>query len=312
MDLTLLNNQSLEVSLGDEFLEAMPEIRPMIQRYEAIKPTLVENKSFFAKTQSQHMDNSMTLHQWTPIRTIRQCLAEINKSETAIRQNLSKLQLVKAKMKKKKWEAEKSKCPYDKEILEAELLELMVGYQESQHYYAAAIRKIDNYVLQMNTVAKESGYWDEEKQEVSYTEKDFEREEPIHHIMTAFNQALNDWGSSGCIGPGNTIYLSQQGISEVDGQREIDLYMREEKIETAKQIQWFIQNENLNELEAAKKVKLDPNRRLNFLKRMADKYANHPETIIKLKGRELYNEQSMITQGDTRLKLEHDDGETHS
>ena len=101
---------------------------------------------------------------------------------------------------------------------------------------------------------------------------DYELDQTRYHIMTAFNQALTAARSrGGLIDEGNHIYLFQLGISGASAQREVTALLEAEQ-------------EALN-------AGLEPSHSalIEWLNRLADKYANAPLQYAQIRNLNLLN-----------------------
>lgn len=174
----------------------------------------------FGKSQSQFIDNMLTVSHPTPYRNIRQIMAEINKSKSA---------LVESHFNKRKKEIEikmmcrtlkNEKDELKREMIEVEIAELKSQIDSINYYVKGAIRKVKNYLDQYNAIVSEVGELDEKK---------FEEEEEKYHIKKAFEQALCAARSrGGIIDEGNHIYLMQIGINGAMAQTYISQFLLKE------------------------------------------------------------------------------------
>lgn len=195
----------------------------MVKKIEAELPMIKEATSNFGKSQSQFMDNFLTVSHPTPLRNARQMLAEINRSVEALKEaqyNLSKKQFLIRKLQQQ-WNEEVNK-------LNADEIQLEISYeksklQSSQLYVEGAVRSIANYIEQYKAVLAAAGY-------ESMSEEAFEKEEEKYHIMKAFDQALCAARSrGGQIDEGNHIYFSQIGVNGQMAQDFLDKYFQQER-----------------------------------------------------------------------------------
>lgn len=233
-------------------------------------PIINQLSSNFAKTQSQFMDNVLTLSHPTPIRNIRQILAEMNKSIDALKEAYykNKIQSIKIKILRRDIVNESDELKI--ELLEVEIEEKQSQLDTGKKYINGAIRKISNYKSQYQSILA--------KMEVDLIDEiDFETEEEQYHIKKAFEQALSAARSrGGIIDEGNHIYFSQLGINGTAAQK----YVSE-----------FLDNENY--LFTTQK---EPtfNNQLNFLEQMYQKFKNSATKYAEFKGVKLTNEISML------------------
>jgi len=167
----------------------------------------------------------MTVSHPTPIRNIRQCLAEINKSKLALQESYYKVEKLKIEVEKLK-----RKLNNETDELEIKLLNIRIEEKQVQIYNITqnqngAIRRVSNYIEQIKSI-KQSYNLD------NFTEKDFEEEEEKYHIMKAFEQAITAARSrNGVIDEGNHIYFLQIGINGALAQKYVyELFKQENEI----------------------------------------------------------------------------------
>ena len=178
------------------------------------------------KRQTQFMDRVLTLSQSTPERTLRQILAELDKTLGALRSAHFRMRksAIKAEIYREK--------ARDKSGLRAELMlvkaeEVESGIAEGRKFVSGAIRKAAGYVAQYRAVLDSLGV-----EEV--TEECMERLEERHHIITAFSQGLCAARSNnGHIDHGNQIYLKQLGINGAVAQALVTQLLVHEQAELA-------------------------------------------------------------------------------
>ena len=195
------------------------DYKNMLQNIQTEYPVLAKATKNFGKTQSQFADNMLTITQITPLRSLRQILAETEKSRKGLESAKFKnaKQCIKIKMLKKDIENET-------DDLVIELKKLKIKKIESQLdsatlYITGAIRKITNYIEQYNSILEKYDIKD-------FSEIDFEKEEARYHVMTAFNQAaIAARTRQGIIDEGNHIYFMQIGINGAVAQMEINRYL---------------------------------------------------------------------------------------
>ena len=246
------------------------EYAPMIKNISEHLPVIDKSIENFGKTQSQFMDNMLTVSHPTPIRNVRQVLAEINKSLSALKEAEIKNRKKVNEIKRLERDLKEETDVLLKEKIDLEILEIENGLNEGKKYIGGAIRKINNYVNQYKNILASLGVDD-------FSEIDFEAEEEKYHIMKAFEQALCACRSrQGIIDEGNLIYLCQIGINGTSGQQEILNYFRKEQ-------------DLLKEgLEPSKEMELE------FLHLMYAKYKGSAKTYSEHKGMELVDKRSLL------------------
>lgn len=231
----------------------------MLKEIVSDLPMIQENTKVFGKTQSQFMDNILTVSHPTSLRNIRQMLAEIQKSMLALKEVYLKNKEKQVEIQLYEQEKELETNELKKELLLVKQQQLMNEIKGSELYIGGAVRKIHNYDLQMKHVMKLKGI-------KSVNEINFEDEEEEYHIKTAFNQALIAARSrQGLIDEGNLIYLSQLGINGLNAQREVLLFLNDEKLKL-----------NNNEV-LTKQLELD------FLEKMYQKFKGCTQKMLDFK-----------------------------
>jgi hypothetical protein len=261
-------------------LDAMPEYKDMIDEINENLPELHRASSLFYKTQSQFMDNMLTVSHPTPIRNIRQILAEITRSRQALEEAYYKNK--KKNIEIKMIEEKIGKCDnfLEIEMMKVEIEEKNFELRASRDYIGGAIRKVANYIEQYNSILKKKGVSD-------FNEIDFEKEEERYHIMKAFDQALTAARSRPgfYIDEGNHIYFSQIGINGGVAQREVAGFLAKEA-------------GLLNTGDPGYDLILE------FLNKMADKFEGCSEKLARHKGMTTMTEKAALINGDDRLKIE--------
>lgn len=253
------NSNELTATVN-QLLTRMPEHGHMLEVIKNSLPEVQRASSLFMKTQSQFMDNMLTVSHPTPLRNARQILAEMNKTREAIKELHFKTRKDEVQLKIKNKELSSEFDSLKQEMLEIEILELMSKIDSSNGYLSGAIRKLTNYTEQYNAIIKNHNLQD-------FNEKDFENEEEKYHIMKAFEQGMNAARTrGGIIDEGNMIYLTQIGINGASAQREILEY--------------------LNAENALLKDNKEPTHKmfLMFLERMANKYKGCSKKYAEHKG----------------------------
>lgn len=291
---------ALQVSNSfDKLVEIMPEHKEMLEVVKQALPEVQRSTSLFYKTQSQFMDNMMTVSHMTPLRNLRQILAQMNSTREAIKEAHFKLKKKEVELKQKQREynglfAEGSDGMMlnDKnddlkaDLLEIEMAEIVSNADSTRGYISGAIRTLANYTQQYNLIMAKHGL-------ENWNEADFEKEEERYHIMKAFEQALCAARSrNGMIDEGNMIYLTQIGINGATAQ----FYMLN-----------YLQNEQ-NLLKEGKAPTHKAYR--DFLEEMANIFAGSAKEFAETKGMTTVSNVALIQQGDSRLLLSQKQDET--
>jgi hypothetical protein len=202
----------------------------MLDRISTRYPALKQDTEAFYKTQSQFMDNMLTVNAPTELRNLRQILAEIQKSKMALQEAYFANKKKAIEIKQKRLFLE-SATDLDAELLEVEIAELQSQIANTEDYMKGAIRKISAYMAQYDSILAKLG-------KTELAEEDFEEDEERYHIMRAFEQGLCAARShNGWIDEGNQIYLFQIGINGMVAQAEVERYLEEEQkiIESGKE-----------------------------------------------------------------------------
>ena len=257
-----------EIQKGIE--KKQKEYVPMVKNISESLPMINNSIENFGKTQSQFMDNMLTVSHPTPIRNVRQILAEINKSLSALksaeiknRQKMNEISILERDLKQETDELIIQK-------IELEIMEIENELDDGKKYIGGAIRKINNYTNQYKNILTSLGVND-------FSEIDFEAEEEKYHIMKAFEQALCACRSrQGLVDEGNLIYLCQIGINGTSAQNAILKYFGQE------------QEDIKNGLEPSKEQEL------MFLNDMYMKYKGSAKTYSTHKGMSLVDEKSLL------------------
>lgn len=272
--------QTLDNSTINSIIEYAPEHNQMLQVIKENLPEIQRATSLFGKGQSQFMDNMLTVSHTTPVRNLRQILAEIEKSKMALKESYFKNAKKDVEIKIKQRQLELEKDDLQKELLEIEISEMYSQKENSQIYISGAIRAITNYIEQYNSILASIGVSD-------FNEVDFEKEEEKYHIQKAFEQGVTAARSrQGVVDEGNMIYFTQIGINGACAQQDVFRYLGEE-------------GRLLSEgQEPSHQMFLD------FLNSMSEKYSGCSTQYAKAKGMTgKISEIASLSKGDTRLLL---------
>lgn len=184
-------------------------------------PEITRATNLFQKSQSHTMDNMLTVSHVTPIRNLRQILAEIKKIRLALGEAHFSIQKNLVEIEEKQ-EEKLSASPLKQKRLEIEIDEIEYRNSCIKENMTGAIRKLANYSVQYSSIQNRFNLQ-------NFTEQDFELEEEKYHIIKAFEQGLNAARSrGGTIDEGNQIYFSQIGINGTVAQREVIKFLEQE------------------------------------------------------------------------------------
>ena len=264
-----MKNELVVKNIETALVDAKPEYKTMLANIEEKMPAVQHASSNFYKSHSQFMGVTLDVTAITPIRSIKHTLAEVDKTKSALQEAHITMMKKAIKLKKKQHKLEKCKDPLDKELLEVEILELQTHSANAQNAVQGAIRKMNFFVNQYESLLEHLGV-DE------ITEEMYEKEENRYHIMTAMKQALSSARTrNGVIDEGNQIYLFDLGISGAQAQAEVFAYLNLEN-ELIKKGQAPIHEHTVQWLEAC-----------------ADKFEKDPQKFAENRGFKLIDEQSL-------------------
>jgi len=207
-----VKNALSNISDHDNMIKIINDNLPEIQ-----KASLV-----FYKTQSQYMDNVLTVSHPTPLRNIRQILSEINRSKMALQEAYFNNKKILIELEILKRDIKKTKDKLKVKLLKVELEQKTSSLEISKVYVSGAIRKITNYIEQYKSIMSNLNI-------KSFDELDFEKEEEEYHIKKAFDQAITAARArNGTVDEGNHIYFSQIGINGGAAQVDIIRFLQKE------------------------------------------------------------------------------------
>ena len=230
---------SLPVTITRSLSADFPQLQPMLNKIAEKGPEISAAISHFGKTQSQFMDNFLTLAFPTPSRNLHQCLAQIEQVRSAMRETHFKILKTDVKIRKKEIEIRQLETDHaidlesnrdnvfkaQWDLLHIQVEEIKAQREASKTYLAGAVRRYANYLNQYEKIRVGMGL----KEGEPITEEKFEAYEEEYHIKRAFEQALHAARShGGVIDEGNHIYLYQIGINGTQAQREVFNYLSAE------------------------------------------------------------------------------------
>lgn len=270
--------QTLETSKINSIIAYAPEHSKMLEVIRDNLPEIQRATSLFGKGQSQFMDNMLTVAHTTPVRNLRQILAEIEKSKMALKESYFKQAKKDIEICIKQRDLDLEKDDLKRQLAEIEISEMYSQKESSQIYISGAIRAITNYIEQYNSILASMGVTD-------FNEIDFEQEEEKYHIQKAFEQGVTAARSrQGIVDEGNMIYFTQIGINGAAAQRDVmDYLVSEGKLLADKE-------------EPTHQMFLD------FLNKSSEKYKGCSSTYAKAKGMTgKISEIASLKTGDLRL-----------
>ena len=261
--------------------EVKPEYKTMLKNIDKNMPMAQQACSNFHKSHSQFMGVILDVTAITPIRSIKHTLAEVDKTKSALQEAQINMQKKAVELKMKQRELLECQDNLDREMLEVEILELQTHSVNAQNSVQGAIRKLNFFINQYNSLLKHLGV-DE------ITEEMYEREENRYHIMTAMKQALTSARPrGGVIDEGNMIYIFDLGINGAQAQAEVFAYLQTE-----------------NELMKNGKAPTHE-MTMRWLEACADKWEKDPEIFANRRGFTLLDKQSLTNTKKLENKKKH-------
>ncbi len=199
---------------------AKPEYKSMLANIQEKAPAIAQASSNFYKSHSQMMSVTLDVTAITPISSVKHSLAEIEKTKSALQEGYFRMKKDEVKLKKIERKITQEEDDLDRELLESKRDELIAKAESSRGYVEAAIRKLNFFTNQYDSLMKKLG-------KETLTEEDYEEEEVKYHIMTCMKQALNAARSrNGMIDEGNLIYIFDLGINAAQAQAEVLSYLQ--------------------------------------------------------------------------------------
>tara|TARA_R110002126_G_scaffold116111_2_gene255165 strand:+ start:558 stop:1421 length:864 start_codon:yes stop_codon:yes gene_type:complete len=246
-----------------------PEYNVMLKNIEDKLPAALKTATNFYKGHSQFMNVTVDVTAMTPLRSIYHVLAEIEQTKLALQEAHIRAMKRDIECRRKEAALLKTTDPFDRELLELELLEFKSGASNSQNYIEGAVRKLNFLINQYESVVQKFN-----KAEI--TEEDFELEEKRHHVMTCFKQALCAARShGGIIDEGNAIYIFELGINGGEAQADVLSYLQMEV-------------DLLSEGKAPTHEMT-----MQWLEACADKYQDRAAKFVEYRGLQVLDRQSL-------------------
>lgn len=229
--------------------------------------TYQDHRWCFGKHNTQFMMTGMVLDIVTPLRTARQCLAEIERLYAACRENDLKIRKLKMEKKHKQMNMAKSGIStQEHDTLALEIEEADYQIQQTELYFTGALKSIKLYIDAFEDILKAKGVEE-------FDELDFEQEEIEYHIKTALLQSLRNIREKGTISEGNQMYLEHCGIDPSFAQYVLRSY--HDDIE--------------NKLKDHKEVDTSTQTLTNLINNLYQNYKNHPNLKMQAKQMKLIN-----------------------
>lgn len=194
-------------------IAALTSMQNAISAVEAGMPEVHRAMQSFGRSNSQVASRFMSLTMLTacsPFRVLRQCLAEIERRNAAIKESVFSLRI-------KEVEVDRLRASGDEiDLIRAEQVEETVA--DTKKSIVGALKDIATFQDAYKQVRVAHGIredWDEE---------DFEAAEMRHHTRTAFLHAYRDVMAGGRIGMGTLEYLEQFGVHPQVALKEASAY----------------------------------------------------------------------------------------
>jgi len=267
-----------------DLVESMPEHQDMLNYIEKNIPEVTRELSLFGKSQSQFMDNQLTVSHLTPKRNIRQVLAELNATMSAYRENYIECEKKKIEIDILKEDLEEEKNDLKKKLIKLDIKKKVNELEYIKNYVSGAIRKMTNYMEQLQSIKEKYNIKD-------FSEKSFEEEEEAYHISKAFQQGICAARARGGLGgggidEGNMIYLEQIGISGALANELVQNFFEREK-------QMIDDKKHPQDVYALY---------LQFIREVCDFFKGSYKQLAKFKGMTgNISEKALLKEGDTRL-----------
>lgn len=263
MQILPLQERLFQSSVLKKITEDNPNYLPVVSYIKENLPMVQESMQYFGKKNSSVMLATMTYNKWTPLRTIRQCLSQIEQVKSALgehniknaesenklrwyqnefNKNELRVKRIQAKVEQKAPEllATMSDVEFEEylnnqttledldiknEKIKIKIAEIQQQTEQSEIYIAGSYRKMADAIEQINSVKAYYGI-------DTFTEEDFEKEEVDYHVITAFEQGLCSANAraDGLVDEGNKIYFSNLGINAHHAQTLVNEYRQQEQI----------------------------------------------------------------------------------
>jgi hypothetical protein len=177
----------------------------------------------FGKQNSQTTSKMMSLNMvsQSPYRRLKQCLAQIERKRSALKENVFRIRKEKIKMdrilyRRKQLEdqlntndigVDQQEIKFKIDLIDVEIQKKASGIADSTIYIEGALKEIGMY--------QESYYEIKESYNIpdSWNEEDYEKAEIEEHIKTAFLHAIRDLEMNGRLNVGTHEYLEQYGVN---------------------------------------------------------------------------------------------------
>ena len=224
-DLFTRSHGELFSTINDDNLNSIMDSLPEIDR--AIQSFGKKDSQTFSKL------TSLTMIASSPYGRLKQCLAIIVKRQSALKENLFRLQKHKNKIarltikRSKHTQMERNEY-YDVDLndIDIEIDEINCGISDAVLYIEGAIKELGSYQDAYLQIKKNYNIPDD------WNEKHYEECEIQEHIKLAFRYAVRDKMMTGRINVGTQEYLEQFAVHPLEADRIIAEYLTIEQKKT--------------------------------------------------------------------------------
>lgn len=256
--------------MKDLELQLPEQYSPILKKIDEVFSLAKADTENFNKSSSQFKTTILDVVDLTPINSAKHLLAVIQRTRQALEEASITLRRKKLELTKKEREIITAQGDETESLL-IDIDELKINIANIEASGKGAVRKLshalDLYQSILNALGKDH-----------LTELDYEKDQVRFHIMTAFSQALTAARSrGGLIDEGNHIYLFQLGINGAVAQAEITGLLEAE------------QEAINNGLEPSHEGLIE------WLNRLADRYAQNPETFASQRKMAILNESLLLS-----------------
>lgn len=264
-----------ELAKLEQTFSITPQTSKMLEILKKNDVAITKATQNFNKTQSQFMDNMLTVAHPTPIRNLRQILAEMKKSKQAIAEATYNVQKLGIEIEQLQRKINQEKDDLELQLLNLEQVKKQYDIMQIRDNITGAIRKLTNYQMQFDSIKNEHGIED-------FNELDFEEEEEKYHIKKSFQQALAAARSrGGTVDQGNLEYFQQIGINPSLAQYYIQVYLMQERNAI---IEFDTKGGPMPTIELE----------LQFLEDVYNKFKGSASDLAKSKGMQLISSEALI------------------
>ena len=201
------DKELIETSDSDNLPLSLDKINSKIMKITENLPEFNHSKKMFGRTNSQYTSHLMTLTMLGdgPYHYMKQCMAQINKKTTALKDTYFKMK--KSACKIKQWEEKGDEFS----LILAE--EAKVNIVELEDGITHTLREIKMYQEAYEEIREHHGI------DENWDEADFNKLEEENHIRMAFRIAVRRLMEHGSIDRATSEYFEANGIHPMSGER---------------------------------------------------------------------------------------------